>query len=582
MREFKIKLMPKTAVLEHSEKSFLMGAGDIVFVVGPNGSGKSSLMYNLARQHQFTGGVERIVAQRQNYLDQDSVGMSAPESKSVNEQRKQWGDSALSRTREQNGGQRTLAALNSLIQAEHERNEKIANLVDKNDHVQARELSEKLVPPLKVISSILKRSGIPIELNLDKELGFNATKNNGKPYPIGKLSDGERNAIIIGANILTVQSGTTIMIDEPERHLHQSISAPLIAALIQERSDCSFIISTHELSLPQYFKESQVILLRECEHDPNVKKTEHDEYVSWDAEFLDKGIDIDEQTKREILGSRKRMLYVEGVPNSLDKSLYTLLFPDMSVICKGGCSEVMQAVRSINRAAPEHWVQAWGIIDKDIRENDEVEKLKSKNIFALPVCTVESIYYHPNVVEYVSSKNSKVDKNEHLEKLQKAEDKALTNFVKKKNELTQKVLASKVRKKGMSNLPNIEDDVVIEEFKYVLNVKAERDAISKDFDSLVKNRDLVGLITRYPVKDAGVLDPFIKELGFKSQAEYEKRVIECLAADEELKKIISSFFKNVMRDINAGDKGESAKNSKAIAAISPVKGLLAKAKLVKK
>ncbi|WP_442947933.1 AAA family ATPase [Nostoc sp.] len=49
-----------------------------------------------------------------------------------------------------------------------------------------------------------------------------ASKCGGTPYSIAELSDGERNALLIAANVLTVKNGTLVLIDEPERHLHRS------------------------------------------------------------------------------------------------------------------------------------------------------------------------------------------------------------------------------------------------------------------------------------------------------------------------------------------------------------------------
>jgi hypothetical protein len=49
-----------------------------------------------------------------------------------------------------------------------------------------------------------------------------AKKECGEPYSIAELSDGERNALLIAATVLTVKPGTLLLIDELERHLHRS------------------------------------------------------------------------------------------------------------------------------------------------------------------------------------------------------------------------------------------------------------------------------------------------------------------------------------------------------------------------
>jgi hypothetical protein len=43
-----------------------------------------------------------------------------------------------------------------------------------------------------------------------------ARKSGGTPYSIARLSDGERNALLVAADVLTVRPGTLVVIDDPE------------------------------------------------------------------------------------------------------------------------------------------------------------------------------------------------------------------------------------------------------------------------------------------------------------------------------------------------------------------------------
>ena len=56
------------------------------------------------------------------------------------------------------------------------------------------------------------------------------------------------------------------------------------------------------------------------------------ECIAWDAEILEPNSELPPELKLAILGSRKRILFVEGQPGSLDFSLYKCSFPNP--ICK--------------------------------------------------------------------------------------------------------------------------------------------------------------------------------------------------------------------------------------------------------
>ena len=83
-------------------------------------------------------------------------------------------------------------------------------------------------------------------------------------YGIEQLSDGERSALLLASEVLTAPKGTLLLLDEPERHLHRSIISPLLSGLFAQRSDCNFVISTHDLLLPHDCGPTPVLVLRSC------------------------------------------------------------------------------------------------------------------------------------------------------------------------------------------------------------------------------------------------------------------------------------------------------------------------------
>ena len=83
---------------------------------------------------------------------------------------------------------------------------------------------------------------------------------------------------------------------------------------------------------------------------------------------------------------------MEGTASSLDLSLYNALFPGLSVIPKGTCIDVQRAVSGLRNSQDLHHVESYGLIDRDDRPNDEIERLSKNSVFALDVCSTEALY----------------------------------------------------------------------------------------------------------------------------------------------------------------------------------------------
>ena len=132
------------------------------------------------------------------------------------------------------------------------------------------------------------------------------------------------------------------------------------------------------------YPEAQVLMLRSC-------KWSGDQCVAWDAKVIKPNSQLPdearltEELKRAILGSRERILFVEGDSNSLDLQLYDVLFPNLTVIPKGNCENVIDAVLGLHKSQDFHDVEAFGLIDRDNRKKEQIDKLAGSGIFALEV-----------------------------------------------------------------------------------------------------------------------------------------------------------------------------------------------------
>ncbi len=373
-------------------------AGEILFILGANGTGKSSLIQRLNKSH--AKDTRWISAHRQNWFDAESISLSPQQKRQTEQNIRAYDARSDSRWKDHAAAQRADIAVYELVEAENVDARAIAKAVRAEDSRRVDEL-KKADPPIRVINELLKASNLPIELSLQDNEQVMASKSGCAPYSIAHLSDGERNALLIAANVLTAKTGTLILVDEPERHLHRSIISPLLTQLFKKRRDCAFIVSTHDVLLPLDNPRARTLLIRGCSY----KNTE---VAAWDADLVPSDAEIDEVLKGDILGSRKKILFVEGTGRSLDQPLYSLIFPEVSVVPKSSCRDVEHAVTGVRGAANLHWLRAFGIVDSDGRPTAEIEELKLQGVYAVPAYSIEALYYHPDIQRRVTERHAAV------------------------------------------------------------------------------------------------------------------------------------------------------------------------------
>ena len=335
----------------------------------------------------------------------------------------------------------------------------------------------------------------------------------------------------MAANVRTVESGTVLLIDEPERHLHRSIIEPFLSALFGQRDDCTFIISTHEIALPIAKPTARVVMLRSC-------NWQGDQAIEWDAKVLEPGVGLPEDLKRDILGARRRILFVEGTPNSLDLALYGALFTGLSVIPKGNCDEVIKAVKGLRGSYEHHQVEAIGLIDRDDRTEDEVSELAQDSIFALDVYSVESLYYCSDAIGAVARRQADSLGRKSDEMTSTATQSAL-RIIADTNGLSERMAARRserlVYNRFTAHLPNWKE-IKASGTQLTINKPIENPFQNEldFFNNLIEAGDLDSLITRYPLRESGVFDSIAKALECGKRENYERMVVTRVRDGESL------------------------------------------------
>ena len=539
--------MPNRFVLEFPttdtdrNAEYTLETGEILFVLGANGSGKSGLISKLFNDH--SQHAKRISANRQIWFGSNAISLTPSEREITENSIREHDQRAYSRWQQYQAAERITATLYDLTNAETMLNKEIVDLMRRKETDTAWNKIES-PSPIQSINELLQLSNLPIKISVEERQKIMASRNDSATYSIAELSEGERNALLIAAEILTAEPGTLILIDEPERHLHRSIISPLLSLLFEKREDCSFIISTHEVMLPVDNPTAQTLLIRSCEYEGSQAK-------SWTGDLLCPKTQIDDELKRDILGARKKIIFVEGVEGrSLDLPLYSLLFPQVSVVAKSGCREVEQTVRSLREASEMHWLRVWGIVDNDRRSQEDIKRLQNLGVHALSYYSVESIYFHPEMIRRVANRKSKeLTEEDPTELYDQAVKKALRAIEKQKTHLILKAVEKLARQEISAQFPTKKDVQNMHPVNIKVDLERLRAAEEENFDALVQARNLEKLLQRYPVRESGALGEIAKEIGLPKK--YESAVQKLLREDADALEYFRGLFSELLTEINS-------------------------------
>jgi hypothetical protein len=208
-----------------------------------------------------------------------------------------------------------------------------------------------------------------------------------KNYNAAEMSDGERVIFYLIGEVVSVSENSVLVIDEPEMHLHKSITKTLWDRIEQERPDCTFIYLTHDIDFATSRLNSTKIWIKNFDGN------------SWDYEILEDNTNIPEQLFLEILGSRKSVLFIEGDESSIDYKLFQLIFPEFTVKPLGSCTKVIEATKTFNEQKSFHQIQSFGLVDRDRRTSEEINFINQNNIWVAEVAEVENYFLLEEVVK---------------------------------------------------------------------------------------------------------------------------------------------------------------------------------------
>jgi ABC-type cobalamin/Fe3+-siderophores transport system ATPase subunit len=514
-------------------QNFIVESGSLTFLLGANGTGKSSLMFRFASQNG--ANVRKISAHRQTWMNSDALDMT-PQSKiqteiHINNEDKQ----NTARYRDQFAAQRASMTVYELIDAQNMRFQKIGEAVDSGKMDEAAQASKETEAPISIINELLGQSNIPITISVEKNQKIVASKNGSPPFSAAQLSDGERNALLVAGAVLTAPANSLLLIDEPERHLHRSIISPLLRLLFGCRSDCAFVVSTHDHDLPLDNASSQTVLVRSCDYNgPNP--------TSWEADLLSNELNIDDILRRDLLGARRQILFVEGTEESIDKPLYSIIFPMVSIVPKGSCREVEQSVVGLNAGQELHWLRAFGIADSDALDDERVASMKDNGVFAVPYYSVEAIYFHPRVIEFISQRRAAALGGHAHEMVSNAIQAGIQAVRSDAERLCRKAAKKAVRKAIMEQIPNDDDILNGAAIEIEIDAPTTLEERVAAVEQAANDNDWEAMLAICPIRECSAQKNITDSLGFKSIEDYRKAVRHLLSNDKEALQFVRNLF----------------------------------------
>lgn len=214
---------------------------------------------------------------------------------------------------------------------------------------------------------------------------------NDKAYHGQEMSDGERVILYMICQALVLEPETLFIIDEPELHIHKAILNKLWTRLEQERQDCVFMYVTHDLNFAVSRNNPKVIWMKS-----------YDGKETWEYKILE-DIEYDklpEELLYEIIGTRQKILFVEGTHESLDYKIYSEIYGDeYHIIPCESCVNVIKYVESKKSYQMLSDIKVYGIIDRDYRNDTELSSFESKGIYHLKVAEIENLFVVPELLE---------------------------------------------------------------------------------------------------------------------------------------------------------------------------------------
>ena len=204
---------------------------------------------------------------------------------------------------------------------------------------------------------------------------------------------------------------------------------------------------------------------------------------------------------------------------------------------------MQRAVAGIKSTTPLHHTEAYGLIDNDGMSPQQIADNEADGVYALPVFSVESLYYDPDVVRAVAERQAatmaaKEDDQQAIVAGYLAEViagvRTAASAPQTAEHLAGRVAERHVRDELIAQMPKRDELIAATSNVIQISGQSPYPAELSRFQGMVAASDAFGIIARYPVRQSSILTAVAKALKFQNRADYEAAAVTRVSSDQVL------------------------------------------------
>lgn len=268
----------------------------------------------------------------------------------------------------------------------------------------------------------------------------------------------------------------------------------------------------------------------------------------WDIERIHDTTNLPRSLVVLLVGSQKPILFCEGDDKaSLDHQLLEKLFSsEFTIIPVGTSTNVREYLHAYNSSILSGNKKAVGVIDGDMKLQEEIEVLQERNVFVLPFNEVEMFFLCEDII--LSALQVNYGETESTRILNEFREKLFGLFSTARTEIARIIVKTQMDKKFACYRLEAFDSLEKLKKQHLELIQININDIYADalqrIDDIVQRRDYEGMLRMCPLKGRVSGSFTEKELG----KDYIKRALYRISCEDDLRNNLrNKFFAPLLR-----------------------------------